>query len=117
MFGNHLLYADGENLELEAIRALQYEGTRAEVAQGFRENGNDLTRAKKWKDGKEFYTKGIAVLTAKDKREEEANPEGDRQKEQEILEACYINRALCNLELSMFRVAFLVARMATLSDH
>jgi hypothetical protein len=71
-----------------------------------------LTRAKKWKDGKEFYTKGIAVLNAKDKRDESADAEGDRQKEQEILEACYINRALCNLELSTFRFAFLVACMA-----
>ncbi|KAG5295498.1 TPR repeat protein [Histoplasma capsulatum] len=91
---------DEENIGLEAMRALQYEGTRAEVAQGFRESGNEVTRQKKWADGKEFYTKAIAVLTGDNKWEESSDPEGDRIKEREIAEACYTNRALCNLELS-----------------
>ena len=108
----HIPSADGENPELEAIRALQYEGTRSEVAQEFRENGNDLTRAKRWNDGKEFYTKAIRVLTGNDKREESSDPEEDSQKEQEILEACYINRALCNLELSTFGFTFSIALTA-----
>ncbi|EGC42630.1 TPR repeat protein [Histoplasma capsulatum var. duboisii H88] len=94
---------DEENIGLEAMRALQYEGTRAEVAQGFRESGNEVTRQKKWADGKEFYTKAIAVLTGDNKWEESSDPEGDRIKEREIAEACYTNRALCNLELKNYR--------------
>ncbi|KAL2371544.1 tetratricopeptide repeat domain-containing protein [Blastomyces gilchristii SLH14081] len=94
---------DEENIGLEAIRALQYEGTRAEVAQGLRESGNEVTREKKWSDGKEFYTKAIAVLTGENKWEKSDDPEGDLVKEREIAEACYSNRALCNLELKNYR--------------
>ncbi|OJD15724.1 hypothetical protein AJ78_04059 [Emergomyces pasteurianus Ep9510] len=94
---------DEENIGLEAIRALQYEGTRAEVAHGFRESGNEVTREKKWSDGKEFYTKAIAVLTGENKWEKSDDPDGDLLKEREIAEACYTNRALCNLELKNYR--------------
>ncbi|KAL2009659.1 hypothetical protein VTN00DRAFT_5466 [Thermoascus crustaceus] len=94
----------GENLMLDAIRAMQNEGTRGEVAQNFREQGNESAKAKNWKDAKEFYNKGIAVLTAKEDQWEK--PE-DVAKEQKLLreveEACYINRALCNLELKNYR--------------
>ncbi|KAL2003733.1 hypothetical protein VTN02DRAFT_2498 [Thermoascus thermophilus] len=94
----------GENIMLDAIRAMQNEGTRGEVAQNFREQGNESAKAKHWKDAKEFYSKGIAVLTAKEDQWEK--PE-DVAKEQKLLreveEACYINRALCNLELKNYR--------------
>jgi len=56
---------DGENDALEAIKALQYEGTRAESAQNFKEQGNEMVKVKLWGDAKEFYAKGIAVLTDK----------------------------------------------------
>jgi len=103
---------DGENVELEAMQALQYEGTPAEIAHGFKEQGNEMAKAKRWKDGKEFYTKGIAVLVNKNKSSEEApnetlamqtkaNQEDELRKEQALEAACYVNRALCNLELSM----------------
>ncbi|PGG99836.1 hypothetical protein GX51_06128 [Blastomyces parvus] len=94
---------DEENIGLEAMRALQYEGTRVEVAQGLRESGNEVTREKKWSDGKEFYTKAIAVLTGENRWEKSDDPEGDLIKEREIAEACYTNRALCNLELKNYR--------------
>ncbi|KAK2809719.1 hypothetical protein FQN50_003564 [Emmonsiellopsis sp. PD_5] len=100
---NIIFIIDDENLELEAIRALQYEGTRPEVAQGFRESGNELTREKKWSDGKEFYTKAIAVLTGENKWEKSEDPEADAVREKQIAEACYTNRALCNLELKNYR--------------
>ncbi|KAL8765129.1 MAG: hypothetical protein Q9194_006675, partial [Teloschistes cf. exilis] len=53
-----------ENIELEAFKALQYEGTRAEIALGFKERGNEMVAEKRWGDAKEFYTKGIAALKA-----------------------------------------------------
>jgi hypothetical protein len=92
---------DGVNTMLDAIRALQYEGTRADVALNFREQGNEAVREKRWKDAKEFYTKGIAVLTEKEDRwEKPNNMEREEVRLREAKEACYINRALCNLELS-----------------
>lgn len=103
---------DGDNVELDALRALQYEGTPAEVAQGFKEQGNEVVKLKRWKDGKEYYTKGLAVLVQqKRKRLSEATQtdyepasrekEVEVRKEQELEEVCYVNRAHCNLELSM----------------
>lgn len=90
------------------MRALQYEGTRAEIAQGFRERGNEMAREKRWMDGKEFYTKGLAALKRpqqsqpdadKNEKSTESDHEAEANKEEEVEEACYINRALCNLEL------------------
>jgi hypothetical protein len=92
---------DGNNEILEGLRALQYEGTKSEVAQGFRERGNEMARAKLWGDGKEFYTKGILVLTDKNRKSEDRDDEEER-KEKEVEETCYVNRALCNLELSTY---------------
>ena len=69
-----------------------------------------MTKLKRWKDGKEFYSKGIAVLSPKrslraqnSQSTEESNLEEGAEgiKEKRLEEACYINRALCNLELSM----------------
>lgn len=92
---------DGENLFVEAIRAMQNEGTRADVADGFRDTGNELARAKSWKDAKEFYSKGIAVFLGENKWEKPEDPVKEAKRDRELEEACYINRALCNLELSM----------------
>ncbi|KAL1957557.1 hypothetical protein VTO42DRAFT_5784 [Malbranchea cinnamomea] len=94
---------DGENTALEAIRALQYEGTRAEIAQGFRETGNELAREKKWSDAREFYSKAIATLTGEDKWEKPKDPEAEARQQRETLEASYVNRALCQLELKNYR--------------
>jgi hypothetical protein len=67
-----------------------------------------MAKAKMWKDGKEFYGKGIALLTQKgpEQGDNESSTDmhdvtqEDAQKMKEIEEACYINHALCNLELS-----------------
>ena len=61
-----------------------------------------MTKVKMWADAKEFYTKGIAVLTGPNKWEEGEDPETERKKEKALEEACYVNRALCNLELSIY---------------
>ena len=81
---------------------MQYEGTKAEIAKGFKEQGNEMVKTKQWKDAKEFYAKGIAVLTTKgadDKWEKPGDPELEVEKEKELEEQIYVNRALCNLEL------------------
>lgn len=63
----------GENVMLEAIKALAYEGSKAEVAANFREQGNEAARGKLWKDAREFYTKAIASVQGKVKLSEAPN--------------------------------------------
>jgi hypothetical protein len=103
---------DGDNPGLEALKALAYEGTRAEVAENFRQQGNECARAKQWTDAKEFYDKAIAALKAPTRTPDpedgppvievdaELDEEKEVEKEKATEEACYINRALCNLEKS-----------------
>ena len=103
-----------DNAELEAMRALQYEGTRLEIASGFRETGNEMTRAKKWSDGKVFYTKALAALKVPRQDWEE----NEDKKERAMEEACYVNRALCNLELSTsLSKCFFMGRQAPQTPH
>lgn len=94
------------------MRALKYEGTPAEVALGLKDNGNELVRLKRWKDAKDLYTEALGVLrknhNAPTMKSEVSNTLGvaktaqsNAQQEKSIEEACLINRALCNLELSM----------------
>ncbi|KAM3414408.1 hypothetical protein BST61_g11046 [Cercospora zeina] len=128
--------AGGENLMLEAIKALAYEGTKAEVAANFREQGNEAARAKNWRDAREFYSKAIASVQGKVKlvegpekeldlpststermidvtelddataakkgTGEVLDEEAEWAQEREIEEACFANRALCNLELKNY---------------
>lgn len=105
----------GENIALEAIKALAYEGTRAENAAEFREQGNEMAKSKRWNDAREFYKKALHALKLPQKRQDantegepdmdlvELDPEVEAVKERAIEEACYANRALCNLEMSMRR--------------
>lgn len=99
----------GDNALLDAIKALAYEGTRAEVATNFREQGNEAARTKQWKDAREFYTKGIQAVRGEVKVEDAPDVKvveiedeaAEAEKERSIEEACLANRALCNLELSI----------------
>jgi hypothetical protein len=96
------LFQEGENVLLDALQALQNEGTRAEVANTFKGQGNEAVQELKWIDAKEFYTKAIAVINAKvDKWEKPEDPEEEAALLRKLDEASHINRALCNLELGM----------------
>jgi len=86
LFMQNLDSDDGDNIELEAIKALAYDGEPHEVAQNFRTQGNESYRTYQWIDAVEFYTKALAVKCGV----------------KEIDEACYANRAACNLELRMY---------------
>lgn len=102
----------GENDMLEAIKALAYEGTKAEVAENFRQQGNEAAREKHWSDAREFYTKAIQTLRGQANTTEvedddpsikvvEIDEEAEAKEERSIEEACLSNRALCNLEMSI----------------
>ncbi|ETN41104.1 uncharacterized protein HMPREF1541_03039 [Cyphellophora europaea CBS 101466] len=95
-----------ENELLEAIKAMQYEGTKSEIVQGFKDQGNEVIKEKKWADAKEFYTKGIAILNAKQGKWDEPKPEDleeENRKQMALREVVYVNRALCQLELRNYR--------------
>ena len=81
---------------------MQYEGPKSEVIQGFKDQGNDMVKVKRWKDAKEFYSKGVLVLSSKlDGKWDKPDDEDDERVKLKILgEQIYVNRALCNLELS-----------------
>lgn len=56
----------------------------------------------RWIDAKEFYTKSIAVIFAKeDKWEKAEDPKAEKALLRKMEELSHINRALCNLELGM----------------
>ncbi|KAJ5454786.1 uncharacterized protein N7458_005742 [Penicillium daleae] len=94
----------GENVLLDALQALQNEGTRGEVAQSFKEQGNEAVQEKRWIDAKEMYTKSIAVIYAKeDKWDKPEDPKAEEKLLRQMEELSHINRALCNLELGNYR--------------
>lgn len=114
--------AEGTNVELDALKALAYEGTRVEIAGGFKERGNECAKAKQWVDARAFYGQALAALKAVAVEvpdmdlgaEEERDEEADKIKEAEIEEACHVNRALCNLELSTSYLPTIHSELLTL---
>jgi tetratricopeptide (TPR) repeat protein len=97
-----------ENDELEAFKALAYEGTPAEVALNFKERGNECFKEGKWADAKEFYTKGIQVLQAEQRKraieaKHKTSESPEEREELQILETSLVNRAACHLSLHNYR--------------
>lgn len=84
---------------------MQYEGTRAEIAQGFKDRGNESVAEKTWTDAREFYSKGLAVLAAKEEKwENPENPALEAQRRKSLEETLRANRAMVQLELSQCRI-------------
>jgi hypothetical protein len=75
-----------ENIEIEALKALAYEGTPSEVAKNFKSQGNEAFHERRYHDALEFYSKGLAAKS------------GDVETEAALL----LNRAAVNLELGKF---------------
>ncbi|KAK8118953.1 TPR repeat protein [Apiospora kogelbergensis] len=118
-----------ENDDTEALKALAYEGSPLDVATDFKNKGNECFKVKGWWNAKEFYTKGILVLAAEERKraaaargekldlpptttsntegEEEEIGEEEIQEQRKVLEASYVNRAACNLELKNYRSCWL----------
>ena len=69
---------DGDNVELDALRVLRYECTPAEIAQSFKEQRNEKVQMKRWKDAKEYYSKGIAVLAQRKRVRSPRSPDADQ---------------------------------------
>ncbi|KAK4963956.1 hypothetical protein LTR28_004226, partial [Elasticomyces elasticus] len=71
--------ADGSNAELDAIRALVYEGTRAEVAENFRQQGNEMARVRRWGDAREYYTKALAAVRGEGEVQRQREGKGEEE--------------------------------------
>ena len=74
-----------DNIELEALKALAYEGTPLEIAQNFKTQGNEAFHEHRYRDALKFYTNGISA----------------KCDDIEIDRTLLLNRAAVNLELSM----------------
>ncbi|KAI1096026.1 TPR-like protein [Rostrohypoxylon terebratum] len=102
-----------ENDDTEALKALAYEGTPFEVGSEFKDQGNECFRAKRWADAKEFYTKGVLVLAAEERKrargetQDPAITAEDIKNQRSVLESLYVNRAACHLELRNYRSCWL----------
>lgn len=77
----------GQNMELEALKALAYDGEPQEIAENFKNQGNGQFKIKQYKAAIEYYNKGIAIDLDDPK----------------IMTSLYLNRAACNLELKNYR--------------
>ena len=104
---------DGEeNILVEALKSMAYEGTRDQIAENFKNQGNEAVGEKRWLDAREFYSKALAALKGPKipSHLEDGNPmlkvveldddETCEKKERALEEACLANRALCQLEMS-----------------
>lgn len=102
-----------DNDDIAALQALNYEGSALENAAGFKERGNECFKVKGYVDAREFYDKGVAVLAGEERKrargEVTTDPEGNEDSAEEVaaqramLEAFYVNRAACHLELGNYR--------------
>ncbi|KFA60227.1 hypothetical protein S40285_07730 [Stachybotrys chlorohalonatus IBT 40285] len=102
-----------DNDDIAALQALDYEGTPLENGSDFKDRGNESFKVKHYADAKEFYTKGILILAGEERKrskgEATTDPDGAPDTQQVIaqqraaLEALYVNRAACHLELRNYR--------------
>ncbi|CAK7893219.1 hsp70/Hsp90 co-chaperone Cns1p [[Candida] anglica] len=77
----------GENLGVEALKSLAYDGEPDEIATNFKNQGNEAFKQKQYKTAITFYTKGIEVDCGVDA----------------ISAALHLNRAACHLEVKNYR--------------
>ncbi|GAB0132706.1 hypothetical protein EsDP_00001134 [Epichloe bromicola] len=111
-----------ENDDIAALQALNYEGTPLENGIDFKARGNECFKVRGYVDAREFYAKGIQILSLEERKRNQQggggttrNPEGDGVEEEEgsaeeeiaaqrqVLEALHVNRAACHLELGNYR--------------
>ncbi|KAG1792431.1 40S ribosomal protein S7 [Suillus plorans] len=71
---------------IQALQSLAFDGTPDEIAQNFKEQGNDYFKGKRYREAISFYTQGI-----------DAKPS-----DIVLHEALLCNRAACNLELNNY---------------
>ncbi|KAF8639925.1 hypothetical protein AX17_001175 [Amanita inopinata Kibby_2008] len=86
LFMKSLPSEESDDVALAALQSLAHEGTPDEVAQNFKDQGNDYFKGKRYREALGFYTQGI-----------DAKPT-----DPVLQEALLCNRAVCNLELKNY---------------
>ncbi|KAF9246923.1 40S ribosomal protein S7 [Melanogaster broomeanus] len=86
LFMKSLPSEDPSDVALQALQSLVYDGTPDEIAQNFKEQGNDYFKGKRYREAMGFYTQGLDV----------------KPTDTAVQEALYCNRAACNLELKNY---------------
>lgn len=106
LFMKSLPEDSADDVTMNALQSLVFEGTPdgeytdrnsftltysqiTEIAQNFKQQGNDYFKGKRYREAMGFYTQGI-----------DANPD-----DQKLTEALLSNRAACNLELSKMSIS------------
>ncbi|KAI0069212.1 TPR-like protein [Artomyces pyxidatus] len=77
---------EDDNVALSALQSLVHEGTPDEIAQNFKEQGNDYFKGRRYREALGFYTQGV-----------DAKPTDPA-----LQGALLCNRAACNLELQNY---------------
>ncbi|KAI0249200.1 hypothetical protein BJV78DRAFT_1129966 [Lactifluus subvellereus] len=75
-----------DNVALSALQSLAHDGTPDELAQNFKEQGNEYFRGKRYREALGFYTQGVEA----------------KADDGQLREALLLNRAACNLELQNY---------------
>ncbi|KAK7695445.1 hypothetical protein QCA50_000081 [Cerrena zonata] len=75
-----------DNVAMEALQSLVHDGTPDEIAQNFKDQGNNYFKGKRYREALGFYSQGI-----------DSTPTDPI-----LLEALFCNRAACNLELKNY---------------
>ncbi|RHZ46535.1 hypothetical protein Glove_615g4 [Diversispora epigaea] len=88
LFMTELPEEEEESETLAALQSLMYEGSPEEIADNFKNQGNDCFKNKKYQDAIIYYTKALEESKCQDNK---------------ILEDCLTNRAAVNLELQNYR--------------
>ncbi|KAI6105448.1 hypothetical protein F5141DRAFT_1123779 [Pisolithus sp. B1] len=86
LFMKSLPADSSDDVAVQALQSLAHEGTPDEIAQNFKEQGNEYFKGKRYREAMGFYTQGI-----------DAKPTNNA-----LLEALLCNRAACNLELENY---------------
>ncbi|KAJ1964883.1 HSP70/90 co-chaperone [Dipsacomyces acuminosporus] len=83
LFMQHLPDSEEENVAIEALKSLAYDGPPEEIAENFKDQGNECFKAGKYAEAADFYTKGL-------------EPEHDNR---DLKVSLLTNRAAANLHL------------------
>ncbi|KAG8218358.1 40S ribosomal protein S7 [Butyriboletus roseoflavus] len=86
LFMKSLPNEGSDDVALQALQSLIYDGTADEIAHSFKKQGNDYFKGKRYREAIGFYTQGL-----------DANPTDSA-----LQEALYCNRSACNLELKNY---------------
>lgn len=101
---------DGDNFQaLEALRAMNYEGNPTDMITNFKNQGNDMFKAKNYKDARTFYQRGLDIDAENYNPEEDTVEADENDKPFDINEfnlikaVVYSNKAACELSLKNYR--------------